>query len=139
MGLYVAFAIPIFLRWRTGDAFKQGKWNLGTKWKWMAPLAILEIAVTSVVALFPTAPAGNPFGGDFSWKAVNYTPIVVIGALLALWIGWHLSAKKWFTGPKTTIDLPEGVTAADEIALEHHGKSAHGGQLHEQKTDDPVS
>ncbi len=29
IGLYVAFAIPIFLRWRMGDAFKQGSWNLG--------------------------------------------------------------------------------------------------------------
>jgi amino acid transporter len=138
VGLYVAFAIPIFLRWRAGDAFKQGAWNLGTKWRWMAPIAIAEIAVTSVVALFPTAPAGNPFGDDFSWKAVNYTPIVVIGALVALWIGWHLSAKKWFTGPKMTIDLPEGVTAADEIAMEHHGKTAHGGQEHDWKPGDPL-
>ena len=24
--------------------------------------------------------------------------------LIALWIAWHLSAKKWFTGPKHTID-----------------------------------
>jgi len=45
----------------------------------------------------------------------------VLGALLiALWIGWHLSAKKWFTGPKTTVDLPAGVSSAEEIALEHH-------------------
>jgi amino acid transporter len=139
VGLYVAFAIPIFLRWRAGDAFKQGRWNLGNKWKWMAPLALAEIAVTSVVALFPTAPAGNPFGGDFTWKAVNYTPIVVIGALFALWVGWHLSAKKWFTGPRTTIDLPEGVTAADEISMEHHGKTAHGGQPHDWKPGDPLS
>jgi hypothetical protein len=87
--------------------------------------------MTSIVALFPTAPAGNPFGGEFSWKAVNYTPIVVIGALLLLWVGWHLSAKKWFTGPKSTIDLPAGVSASDEIALEHHGGSAHGGTAHD--------
>ena len=29
VGLYLAFAIPIFLRWRQGDAFKVGSWNLG--------------------------------------------------------------------------------------------------------------
>ena len=39
--------------------------------------------------------------------------------------GWHLSAKKWFTGPKTTIDLPAGVSSADEIALEHQHKGHH--------------
>lgn len=135
-GLYVAFAIPIFYRWRMGSSFRQGSWNLGSKWKWMAPLALLEILVTSVVALFPTAPAGNPFSSDFTWKSVNYTPIVVLGALLMLWVGWHVSAKKWFTGPKLTVDLPTGVSSADEIALEHHGQTAHGGTIHEWSGDE---
>jgi len=44
---------------------------------------------------------------------------------LLLWVWWHVSVKNWFTGPKITIDLPEGVSAADEIALEHHGGAAH--------------
>jgi hypothetical protein len=35
--------------------------------------------------------------------------------------------KNWFKGPKTTIDLPEGMTAADEIAAEHHGGGLHKG------------
>ena len=93
----------------------------------MAPVAVVEIAIISVYFILPFTPAANPFNEDFSWKFVNYAPILTGGALIALWIGWHLSAKKWFTGPKMTIDLPEGVTSADEIALEHHGKTAHGG------------
>ena len=125
IGLYLAFAIPIWLRWRAGDAFEQGSWNLGTKWKWMAPLAVAEIVVTSVYFIMPFTPAGTPGfmrgllgapGTDevpFSWKFVNYTPIVTGGALLLLWIGWHLSAKKWFTGPKHTID-PVVVEAFDD-------------------------
>ncbi len=127
IGLYTAFAIPIFLRWRMGDAFRQGRWNLGTKWRWMAPIAVIEIAIISVYFILPFTPAANPLNEDFSWKFVNYAPILMGATLLALWIGWHLSAKKWFTGPKMTIDLPEGVSGADEINLEHHGKSAHGG------------
>ena len=149
IGLYVAFAIPIWQRWRMGDAFKQGEWNLGNKWKWMAPLALLEIAVTSVYFILPFTPAGAPafmrglLGAPsaeevpFDWKFVNYTPIVTGGALLLLWIGWHLSAKKWFTGPKRTIDLPVGVTAAEEIELEHH----HEGYLtheHDQHGGEPT-
>ena len=43
IGLYLAFLVPIYLRWRAGDKFKQGPWNLGNKWKWMAPVACLEI------------------------------------------------------------------------------------------------
>ena len=129
VGLYLAFAIPIFLRWRAGDSFTPGGWTLGNKYKWMAPIAVAEILITSFIALLPTSTLGAPWYPGFgaaSLKYVNYTPIVVGGSLLALWIGWHLSAKKWFTGPKMTIDLPAGVSAADEIALEHHGESAHG-------------
>lgn len=131
IGLYLSFAIPIYLRWRAGDRFTQGAWNLGTKWRWMAPIAVAEIAVTSVYFILPFTPAANPFNDGFEWKFVNYAPILTGVTLLALWIGWHVSAKKWFTGPKTTIDLPEGVSSADEIALEHHGKSAHGGTVHD--------
>ncbi len=56
---------------------------------------------------------------------VNYTPLVFFGSMFLLWVGWHLSAKKWFTGPKMTIDLPPGVTSADEIALEHEHRGFH--------------
>jgi amino acid transporter len=144
LGLYLAFAIPIYYRWKMGDAFQQGTWNLGTKWKWMAPLAVLEILITSVYFILPLYPAGAPafmrgFLGapsaeevPFDWKFINYAPIVLAIIFIALWIGWHVSAKNWFTGPKHTIDLPEGVTAADEISLEHH----HEGYLTgEHKTD----
>ncbi len=123
IGLYLAFAIPIFLRWRIGDdtsRFQPGSWKLGSHYKWMAPLALLEIVITSIYFLLPTSPAGTPGNPDFTWTAVNYTPIVVIGVLVAITIWWAVSAKNWFTGPKHTIDLPEGVSSADEIALEHH-------------------
>ncbi|MGI9197200.1 MAG: amino acid permease [Candidatus Nanopelagicales bacterium] len=120
IGLYLAFAIPIYLRWRKGSAFKQGPWNLGNKWKWMAPVAVIEIIIISIYFILPTTPMGWPGNPDFSWKFVNYAPILTIGALIVLWIAWHLSAKKWFTGPKRTIDLPAGVSSSEEISLEHH-------------------
>ena len=58
IGLYVAFAIPIWLRWRQGDAFKPGPWTLGNKYRWMSIVAVAEIAITSVYFLFPTTPQG---------------------------------------------------------------------------------
>jgi len=142
LGLYLAFAIPIYYRWKQGDAFKQGSWNLGTKWKWMAPLAIIEILVTSVFFILPLTPAGAPgfmrglLGAPstddvaFDWKAVNYAPIVMVVIFGALWIGWHLSAKNWFTGPKHTVELPAGVSSADEIALEHKNQGLLEGEHH---------
>ena len=125
IGLYLSFAIPIYLRWKVGDAFQQGPWNLGTKWRWMAPVAVAEILVISIYFILPITPAGTPGNADFQMKFVNYAPILTGGALILLWIGWHLSAKKWFTGPMMTVDLPAGVTAADEIALEHEHKGFH--------------
>ncbi len=103
IGLYLAFAIPIFLRWKAGDSFRRGNWTLGSKYRWMCLVAVAEIAVTSIVALFPTSAGGVPFVHGFAWKYVNYTPIVVLGALVLLWIAWHVSVKNWFTGPKNTL------------------------------------
>ena len=128
LGLYLAFAIPIFLRWRMGSSFTPGPWTLGNKYKWLAPLALIEIAITSVAAIMPTNSGGAPWYDGWQWKYVNYAPIVLGAALIALWIGWHLSAKKWFTGPKHTIDLPVGVSSADEIALEHHNEGVLPGE-----------
>ncbi len=128
IGLYVAFAIPIFLRWKAGNSFKPGGWTLGAKYKWMSIVAVVEIVVTSFIAILPTSTAGAPWYQGFGWanlKFVNYTPLVVGGALLILWVWWHASVKNWFTGPKTTVDLPAGVSSADEIAIEHHGGSGH--------------
>jgi amino acid transporter len=125
LGLYIAFAIPIWLRWRAGSSFQPGGWTLGGRYKWMCIVAVAEIVVTSVVAMLPTSSLGAPWYDGFAWKYVNYAILVVPVAVLLLWIWWHLSVKNWFTGPKMTVDLPEGVTAADELALEHEGKSYH--------------
>jgi amino acid transporter len=104
MGLYLAFAIPIYLRWRMGDAFEAGSWTNGSKYKWMNPIAVLEIVVVSLFLMLPTTPAGAPWRDEFTWSSVNYSGIVTIGALILLAIWWSVSAKNWFTGPKHTID-----------------------------------
>jgi amino acid transporter len=104
IGLYAAFAIPIWYRYKAGDAFTPGPWTLGAHYRWMCLVAVAEIAVTSVYFLLPFSPAGVPGNAAFAWAGVNYTPIVVLGALLALWIGWHTSAKHWFTGPRRNVD-----------------------------------
>ena len=65
IGLFLSFSIPIWLRWRQGSDFQQGPWNLGTKWKWMAPLAFIEIVVVSIYFIMPFTPAGTP--GFLRW------------------------------------------------------------------------
>jgi hypothetical protein len=104
VGLYLAFAVPIYYRLKAGDSFPVGSWNLGNHYKWMAPLALTEIILTSIVAMFPTALGGVPWDPSFEWKFVNYTPLLVGGTLILLWIYWHVSVKKWFTGPVRQVD-----------------------------------
>ncbi|MDF3284418.1 amino acid permease [Gordonia sp. N1V] len=103
VGLYLCFAVPIYFRWRAGDSFESGSWTLGSKYKWIAPLALAEIVLTSIIAMFPTSLGGMPWDPGFAWKYVNYTPLLVGGALVALYVYWHLSVKKWFTGPVTQV------------------------------------
>ena len=100
LGLYLAFAIPIWLRWRAGDAWRPGRWSLGRNYRWMGPLAVGEIAVTSVYFVLPFGPSGTPGQEEFAWTGVNYAPIVMGVLLVALFAGWRLSARHWFTGPQ---------------------------------------
>ena len=106
IGLFLSFLIPIWLRWRVGEKFVQGPWNLGRHWKWMCPIAVIEIALLSIVFILPTNPGGVPWDPSFDWTLVQYAPIavgVVIGGAM-LW--WALSAHKWFTGPVSDVETP---------------------------------
>jgi len=103
ISLYLAFLIPIYLRLKAGDKFKAGAWTLGSKYKWMNIVAVAEISIISIYFILPFSPAGTPGNADFTWTAVNYAPIVTGGALVILGMWWSLSAKKWFTGPRSNL------------------------------------
>jgi amino acid transporter len=99
IGLYIAFALPIILRWRAGESFERGPWSLGKHYKWIDVLAVAWIGLICVLFLMPIAPTGIPWKSGFNWNIVNYAPLTV-GAALLLFGGWYvLSAHKWFKGP----------------------------------------
>ena len=50
VGLYIAYILPVYLRYRHGDNFKPGPWNLGRHYKWVNLGAMFFVVVT-VVAL----------------------------------------------------------------------------------------
>jgi len=112
IGLYLSFAIPIYLRWRHGDKFETGGWTNGSKYRWMNPIAVIEIVLVSVILMMPTVPNGAPWKKDFAWASVNYAPIMVLGVLILLAIWWFTSAKNWFTGPVRTVDEPPAETVS---------------------------
>jgi amino acid transporter len=114
IGLYIAYAIPIYLRWRMGDAFKPGPWTNGAKYKWMNLGATIWVGIITVIFCLPFTPAAVPWNDEFDWNAVNYAPITVGGLILAVGIWWLASARHSFTGPVRTIEFAgEGLGVAD--------------------------
>jgi amino acid transporter len=117
IGLYVAYAIPIFLRWRMGDAFEPSPmWNIGRKYKWMNPISVIWVAFICIIGLLPTTNIGVPWDANFDWTYFNYAPIVLAVVFFGALIGW-LRAKSHFTGQERTIEVgPSAAPAAGAAA-----------------------
>jgi amino acid transporter len=99
IGLYIAYAIPIFLRLRAGDSWEPGEWNLGKHYRWIGTIACLWVAFIAVLFILPVTPTGVPWNSNFTWLSFNYAPIAVLGTLVLVGGWWLLSARKWFKGP----------------------------------------
>jgi len=98
-GLYIAFILPVILRLKAGSNFEKGAWSLGRHYKWINWIAIIWVAFITVIFMLPTSPAGIPWRSQFTWNAVNYAPLTIVGAFVLFGGWWVLSAKKWFKGP----------------------------------------
>jgi amino acid transporter len=118
IGLYIAFILPVILRYRIGDAWEPGAWSLGKHYKWIDPIAIVWVAVISILFMLPISPAGIPWKDDpgFNWDVANYAPLTVGGALLFFGGWWVLSAKKWFKGP-VAMGTDEELEQLEETQL----------------------
>jgi hypothetical protein len=116
IGLYIAYTIPVFLRWRMADGFEAGPWTLGAKYKWMNPVAFTWVGLCVIIFCLPFAPAGVFFKKGFEWSAVNYAPLVTIGVMAAVTIWFMVSAKNSFKGPIRTIDELNAAEALPDIS-----------------------
>jgi amino acid transporter len=100
IGLYIAFILPVYLRWRKGDSWDEPRaWSLGRHYKWVDAIAIFWVGVITILFIFPLYKAGLPWEDDFSWELTNYTVLwfAAIGLVFGGW--WFLSARNWFKGP----------------------------------------
>jgi len=107
IGLYIAYVIPTYLRWRMGDAFEPGPWTLGRKYKWVNPAAVIWVIICVIVFSLPQGAAGAPWTDDFDWKYVNYAPFTVIAVIAAVGLWWLISARHTFTGPIRQLDTDD--------------------------------
>ena len=64
IGLYIAFILPVWLRWRKGDSWDEPRaWSLGRHYKWIDAIAIAWVAIITILFVFPLYKAGLPVGG----------------------------------------------------------------------------
>ena len=69
IGLYIAFIIPVFLRFRLGEGFQPGSWTLGKHYKWIDPIAIVWVFFICIVFLMPPYSISAPWKEGFTWEA----------------------------------------------------------------------
>jgi amino acid transporter len=91
IGLYIAYVLPILLRLFAKD-FKRGPWHLGAWSRPIGVIAVIWVIFISILFMLPTALPINA-------QSFNYTPVVVLGALVILAVWWLVSARFWFKGP----------------------------------------
>ena len=119
IGLYIAYVIPIYLRWRMGDTFEAGPWTNGAQVQVDEPVRD-GLGGADHDHLHPADDArGRSLRAtSSSWNAVNYAPLVTGGVILAVGdLVARRAPRKTFTGPRHTIaeldaELGEGPSAA---------------------------
>ncbi len=124
IGLYIAYVIPIYLRWRQGSSFIQAKaWNLGNKWRWMNPFAVVWTIIITIIFSLPFSTTGIPWNttgadgdGQFTWVDVNYAPLTVLAVLIIVGVWWKASAHKYFTGQVRNVDIDTALEGTDPPA-----------------------
>ena len=127
IGLYIAYAIPIYLRLTNPD-FKPGPWNLKGRHQLVGWTAIVWIGLITILFF---APLFRPFwpiwgdkndigGGFFRQNNFNFTGPLILLSVLAFGLYWTFGGKKWFTGPKVQGTKEELLAIERELdALEH--------------------
>lgn len=107
IALYIAYTIPVFLRWRMKEGFEVGPWNLGSRHRWINLVAMVWVALSVIIFCLPFTPSAIPFSSSFEWSALNYAPFVTGGVLICIGVAWFVNAKDRFRG------APEGAEQAN--------------------------
>ena len=133
IGLYIAYAIPIYLRLTNPD-FQTGPWNLKGKHKLVGWTSLIWIGFITILFFAPLfwpfwkfwgtdnaiLNADGTESGFFKQNNVNFTAPLIIGSFIVIALYWAFSGRKWFTGPKVQ-GTPEELRAIEHEldALEH--------------------
>ncbi len=105
VGMTPAYAIPVFLRLRKGKHFKPGPWNLG---RWSRPVGVLAVVWVAVVTVLVCLPQTNPVTAT----SFNYAPITLMVVLLLSWLWWRMAGRKYSV---PVVDDPQLASLEEQV------------------------
>ena len=105
IGLFTAYAIPIFLRLRVGEEFEPGPFCLGRYSALIGRVAIGWIGFETILFILPEA-------APVTWHNLNYAGFAVVFVLVVATVWWLVTARRTFTGPKS-FGTPEELRAME--------------------------
>jgi amino acid transporter len=127
IGLYIAYAIPIYLRLTNPD-FEPGPWNLKGHHKLVGWTSLVWIGFVTILFFAPLFWPFWPIWGDknviaddgagnvfFKQNNFNFTGPLILLAFFGMWLYWRLSARKWFTGPRVQGSKEELLAIEREL------------------------
>jgi hypothetical protein len=107
-GNNLAWGVPIFARVVWGrEKFTPGAFYTGDRFS--IPVAWAAITFLVYGILLAMFPVGGP---DPTPESMNYTVVVNVSVWGGASAYYLFAARKWFTGPKATVEEIEGVTGA---------------------------
>ncbi|MCJ1308584.1 GABA-specific high-affinity permease [Agyrium rufum] len=126
-GNNLAWGTPIFARVVWGaKKFKPGPFYTGRASVPIAWVAIVFLVFGIILSMFPVG------GPNPTPESMNYT--VVIN--MAIWLGalayYFIDARKWFTGPKITVDT-DVLSDEQKQAIRDEGLHVEGLEVHSSK------
>ncbi|KNG88878.1 GABA permease [Aspergillus nomiae NRRL 13137] len=102
---YVAWGTPILCRLIWGQTrFRPGEFYTGILSRPLATIAVVWLLFGLILSMFPSM-GPNPTAQD-----MNYTIVINGFVWIAAMTYYVLFARKWYTGPKMTIDAPASAT-----------------------------
>uniref|UniRef100_A0A251SBZ7 Putative amino acid/polyamine transporter I n=1 Tax=Helianthus annuus TaxID=4232 RepID=A0A251SBZ7_HELAN len=103
IGLYLAYALPIFFRITLARrSFVPGPFSLGPFSTIIGWIAVLWVATISVLFSLPVA-------YPITDQTLNYTPVAVGGLFIIVVSYWIVNARYWFKGPITNVSTHSNV------------------------------
>ena len=115
IGLYIAYTIPVFLRWRMRTRSSPARGPSARDYRWINPIAFVWVGLCVIIFCLPTSQAGVFFKSRLHVGISQLRPDRDHrgdGCAVTIW--YLVSARRSFTGPVRTIEFADdGVTVAD--------------------------